>query len=155
MRRLVWVLWVAAAAPLAGQQATPAQAALRRQVIERFVTNYVAQSGLTDEQTDRFREVIERSFRERRAIETRQRRLTQALEGQLRPGVAANEDSVVALLGELTRSRQDLVDLANRDLETFASFLDPIQQAQLILSLERFQRQIDNLIRRRAQQIRR
>ena len=78
--------------------------------------------------------------------------MMRALEGQLRPGVAANQDSLEVLLAGVTQVRQELVDLGKRDLEEYATFLNPVQQAQLILSIEHFQQQIENILRRRAQQ---
>ena len=153
MRRFLVVLLVCVAAPAVAQQPQPAQEeALRRQVMERFMENYRNQAGLTPEQFDRFTEIALRSFRERRQLELRQRQLVRALEGQLRPGVAADQDSLIVLLDAMTQARQELVNLGRRDLEEYATFLDPVQRAQLIVSLERFQQQIENLIRRRAQQ---
>lgn len=153
MRRLLVFLLVFVASPAVAQQPQPGQEeALRRQVMERFLENYRNQAGLTSEQFDRFTEIALRSFRERRQLDMRQRQLVRALEGQLRPGVAADQDSLIVLLDALTQTRQELVDLGRRDLEEYSTFLDPVQQAQLIVSLERFQQQIENLIRRRAQQ---
>jgi hypothetical protein len=133
------------------QQAPPQPEALRRQVMERFLENYRVQAGLTDEQNEHFRTIIMGSFRERREIEARQGELFRALEGQLRPGVAADRDSVVVLLDGLMQVRQAQVDVGKRDFEELSTFLDPVQQGQLLLSLERLQRQIENIIRRRAQ----
>ncbi len=153
MRRLLVVLLVFAAVPVVAQQPPRAQEeALRQQVMERFLQNYRNQAGLTEEQFQRFTDITLRAFRERRQFEVRQRQLMRALEGQLRPGVAADQDSLLVLLDAMTQTRQALVDLGTRDLEEYATFLDPVQQAQLIVSLERFQQQIENLIRRRAQQ---
>jgi len=153
MRRLLLGCLVFIAAPALAQQAPRAQEeALRQQVMERFLQNYRNQAGLTDEQFQQFTDIALRSFRERRQLEMQQRQLMRALEGQLRPGVAADQDSLIVLLEGMTQNRQTLVDMGRRDLEEYATFLDPVQQAQLILSLERFQQQIENLIRRRAQQ---
>lgn len=153
MRKLALACLVLIAAPAMGQQSPRAQEeTLRQQVMERFLQNYRDQAGLTDEQFQQFTDIALRSFRERRQLDVRQRQLMRALEGQLRPGVAADQDSLEVLLGGVTQVRQELVDLGKRDLEEYATFLNPVQQAQLILSIERFQQQIENILRRRAQQ---
>ena len=155
MRRflLAYLVMAAPAAPAGAQQPQDApEEALRRQVMERFLENYRNQAALTAEQFESFREIALRSFRERRQLELRQRQLVRALEGQLLPGVAADQDSLIVLLDEITRTRQELVDLGRRDMEEYATFLNPVQQAQLVLSLQRFQQQIENILRRRLQQ---
>lgn len=151
MRRTWWVLALICAAGPAAAQGGPNREMLQRQVMERFIMNFQTQAGLTPDQSQRFREVMTRSFGERRQIETRQRQLYVALERQLRPGVAADEDSVRVILERFKEARQAGVDLTNRDQAAFAEFLSPIQQAQLVLSLERLQRQIETILRRRMQ----
>ena len=133
-------------------QQGPNREALTRQVMERFVQNYTTQAGLTGDQADRFRDLLGRSLRERTEIENRQRQLFRALEMQLRPGVAADQDSVVVLLDGIATTRQNLVDSANRYDQEFSALLNPVQRAQLVLSFQRFQQQIATLLQRRAQQ---
>lgn len=136
---------------LAGQRQGPMhREALQEQIVRRFVQNFRTDAGLTDEQTERFIEVLERSFLERREIDRALRDLFRALEGQLRPGVAANPDSLTALLSEIRATRARQIALLNEYQDEFAAFLTPVQQGQLILSLERLQRQIETIIRRRG-----
>jgi len=152
MRNLISMLLVVLPVPLSAQQ--PNREVLQRQILTRLIENYRVQAGLTEEQTMQFRQTFQRQFQERRAIEIRERGLFQALEGQLRPGVAADQDSIVALLNALSQARQEQVDLVARYQAEYATFLTPIQQGQLVLLAERFQRQIENL-RNRANQVRR
>ena len=74
---------------------------LQQQVVERLLENGRVQAGLNDEQFGRYREIARRSLANRNEMQRRERELWQALEGQMRPGVAADEDSVVALLDSL------------------------------------------------------
>jgi hypothetical protein len=127
-----------------------AREALQEQIVQRFVQNYRVQAGLTDQQTERFMHILERSFQDRREIESHLRELFGALEGQLRPGVAANPDSLSALLGEIRATRERQITLLNEYQQEFAEFLTPVQQGQLVLSLERLQRQIEAIIMRRG-----
>lgn len=139
-----------AATPLVAQ-AGPNRAALQRQIIERIITNYANQAALSDDQLVRVRQTIGTVFAERREIEATQRQLMMGLERQLRPGVAASADSLAALITALDDNRQAFVDLQKRSQEEFATFLDPVQHAQMVLMLERFQRQVENMLRRRLQ----
>ena len=148
MRTLLFVVFLMAPAGMTAQQ--PGRDVLQRQIVERLVENFRVQAGLNDEQVGQFRAVFQRQFRERRELEARQRQLVSAMESQLRPGVAADVDSLTVLLSALSAHRQAFVDLEDRYQAEYRSFLSPIQQAQLVLSLTRFQRQIDNLLRRRA-----
>lgn len=138
------------AAPLAAQQ--PRREALERQIVERFVENYRAQAGLTPEQDARFRTVAMRSFNQRRERVRRERQLWVALEGQMRPGVAANPDSVSRLLDGISASRMAGVEQMRADDREYAAFLSPVQRAQLYLQVERLQRNIEDMLRRRMQQ---
>lgn len=138
------------AAALTAQQ--PRREALERQVVERFIANYRAQAGLTAEQDARFRTVAMRSFNQRRERAQRERQLWQALEGQMRPGVAANADSVSKVLDALSASRLAGVEQMRADDREYATFLSPVQRAQLYLQVERLQRNIEDMLRRRMQQ---
>ena len=70
---------------------------LRQMIMERLVTNYVREAGLDEGQMTRFRETLSGFYRQRSALERTERQLWQALEAQMRPGVAADEDSLRAL----------------------------------------------------------
>src|SRR2546430_15577876 len=70
----------------------------------------------------------------------------------MRPGFAANADSVSRLLDAIVASRAAAVEQLRADEREFATFLSPVQRAQLFLQLERLQRNIEAAIRRRMQQ---
>jgi len=80
----------------------------------------------------------------RRKMEARERDLRVALTGQLRPGVAANEDSVA----RLTKALVDLrVDYANtwRDEMNALSYLTPVQRAQLYVMRDRLLQRVQEI----------
>ena len=124
---------------------------LMRQVTERFMANYRQQAGLTPEQDQKFRAVAQRSFEQRRARQQREQALWRGLELQMRPGVAANADSVTRLLDGIVAIRSAAVDQARADQKEFATFLTPVQRAQLFLQYERLQRSIEDVVQRRMQ----
>ena len=124
---------------------------LMRQVTERFMTNYRQLAGLTPEQDQKFRAVAQRSFEQRRARQQREQALWRGLERQMRPGVAANADSVTRLLDGIVAVRASAADQARADQKEFATFLSPVQRAQLFLQYERLQRNIEDVFQRRMQ----
>jgi hypothetical protein len=150
MRSIALLSLVVLAAPLAAQDPAlaPRRQALEAQIVERFMANYRQQAGLSDEQFTRFRSVAQRAFRQRRERQRREMEVWRALEGQMRPGVAANPDSLGRLLEGILALRQGVVEQARADDREFATFLTPVQRAQLFLSLERFQRSVENVQQR-------
>jgi hypothetical protein len=74
-----------------------------------------------------------------------ERDLWVALEGQMRPGVAADADSVDALIDGILAVQERRTAQARAEQEEYADFLSPVQRAQLTLSWRRFQMQIDRV----------
>lgn len=133
---------------VATAQQRPQAEELRQQVMERFLESYSIQAGLTSEQDQRFRERFQRSLRAREEMERRQRELWRALEGQMRPGFAANPDSVNQLMDQILAERLRMLEHTRTEQREYAAFLSPVQRAQLFIMWERFQRQIE-MVRRR------
>ena len=143
-------LW-AQQGPPGGGPGGPGAEALRQQVMTRFLQAYRSQAGLTPDQDRRFMEVFRRSVDQRRELQQRQQQLWQALEGQMRPGVAANQDSVTKLLDAIVAQQAAVVEQTRSEQRDYAQFLSPVQRGQLVLMTERFQQQVQDVIRRRMQ----
>ncbi|UCG85545.1 MAG: hypothetical protein JSW71_16650 [Gemmatimonadota bacterium] len=147
---LVALLALAAAPGLQAQQGQMRQRQiLQQQVMQRYMANYRQQAGLSDEQFELFSQVVTESTQQRRDIELRERELWRAIEGQMRPGIAADVDSLNALMDSLIALQQERVDLARSERERYAEFLDPVQQAQLLIATRRLQNNIQQIIRGR------
>jgi hypothetical protein len=131
------------------QDQTARQNQLRQQVMQRLLQNVRAQTGMTDEHFERYREIARRSMASRNEIQRRERELWRGLEGQMRPGVAANEDRVVALIDSLIAVPAQQIQLARGEQEEYAEFLTPVQRAQLVLIHRRFQNNIQQIMQRR------
>jgi hypothetical protein len=152
MRTLALVsLLLAFAAPALAQGGPPGPDRLREQVMQRFIENYRVQAGLTDQQFSRFQEAVRRSWDQRRNFQDRERALLQGLEAQMRPGVAANQDSVSRLLDGLVQLQANRADQSRKEQAEFAEFLNPVQRAQLVLAFARLERQIEQLLQRRME----
>ena len=150
MRKVIFgVLLILVAGPLTGQDPVlPGRESLRRQVLERFMQNIMQQAGLTDEGRAEFQQMSQRHFRERAQKDQHRRQLVRALDEQMRPGVAANPDSVSALLESLVVLGEEMAAAVRAQQGEYAAFLTPVQRGLFVIHYERFQRQIQNVQRR-------
>jgi hypothetical protein len=155
MRRF-WLagLFLVLGAPLAAQVG-PGPERLREQVMVRFMNNFRNQAGLTDEQFASFQSAARTSWEARAQLQRREREILQALERQMRPGIAADADSVSALIEAAIQVQTDLVTQARADQVAYAEFLSPVQRGQLVLAWVRFERQVEEIVRQRLNQNRR
>lgn len=110
---------------------------LRRQIEDRFASRAQEELGLNDEQFQRLRTTSAQFAAQRRGVEQEERRLRQAMAAQLRPGVAANRDSVARLIDALINVRGAYVESYRDEMKALASFLDPVQRAQYLMLRER------------------
>ncbi len=150
-KAILGVLFVLVAGPLAAQDpGPPGRESLRRQVLERFMQNFMQQAGLTDEQRSEFQQMSQRHFRERAQQDQHRRQFLRALDQQLRPGVAANPDSVSALLESLVVLGGEMAAAVRTQQEEYASFLSPVQRGLFVIHYERFRRQIEGVQRRQS-----
>lgn len=129
----------------------PGREALRQTVVERFVRNFSQQAGLSEEQRAEFRQTLQQQFRNRQQLGQRRMQLLRAMEEQMRPGVAADQDSVSGLLESLVQLEEETAASRRSEQEAYGAFLTPVQRALLVISYERLQRQIQNIQRRQGQ----
>lgn len=130
----------------------PRRQLLQQQVMQQLMENYRAQSGISDEQFTRLRDVMTQSLLQRAELQQRERELWMALEGQMRPGVAADADSLVGLMDALLEVQSQVVALHENDQLKYSEFLSPVQRAQLMLATRRFQNSVNQIMQRRMQQ---
>lgn len=79
----------------------------------------------------------------------RQHQLREALDDQMRPGVAANSDSVRKLMEGLQAGRGDMVKLEQEEDREMAGYLNPVQRARFQTIRERFHHRVEELRRER------
>jgi hypothetical protein len=118
----------------------PGREEMRRRIDERFATRVREELGLNDQQVARLRETGTTFGGRRRDLESRERALRDALEAQLRPGVAANRDSVARLTDALVDIRGAYAQTFRDEHKEVSKFLDPVQRAQLYMMRERLMR---------------
>jgi hypothetical protein len=134
------LLLVGRALPTMAQDTAPAPATgtaeLRQRIEARFTERVKLELGLNEEQTAKLMQVAGGWFAKRRAMEGEERDLRQALAGQLRPGVAANSDSVSRLVSRLLDLKIRYAE-SYRDENKELGFLTPVQRAQYYSLRER------------------
>lgn len=149
MRSTLLLLALALTASPLTAQARQDPERLREQVVQRFLDNYRTQAALTDEQYGKLEAVVRRQWQARREMQERERDIVAALQSQLRPGVAADRDSVTRLLDRLSALQRERVERLESEDGDVKQFLDPVQRAQLVLAWARLERQVQDLIQQR------
>lgn len=131
------LLVVPAVATAQGGGGRPNAERLREMVEERFAAQMQAELSLTDEQSGRVRRILAASAERRRGMEREERAAQAALRDQLRPGVAAQTDSLTRLLDKLTTIRISFAQAAKDEMRELGTVLTPVQQAQFLLLRDR------------------
>jgi hypothetical protein len=150
MRRSLWGLGlvVLIGAPHAWAQAPSAQddparaQQLRQRIEDRFAARVKEEVGLTDQQLTRLRATSATYGARRRELGGRERMLRSALAEQMRPGVAANQDSVSKLTDGLVNLRSSYAQTLRDENQDMARYLTPVQRSQLLAMRERFLRRV-------------
>jgi Spy/CpxP family protein refolding chaperone len=156
MRKLIWVIGLVLAPALAAQQdsaAVPDSAErerLQQEIERRFGAVVQQRLGLTNSQADRLRATEERYRTRRRAIVRQQLLLRFGLQDQMRPGQAANADSVRRLMDAIQANRSDLLRLDQEQDREMAGYLTPVQRAQYQMLRERLLQRLQEVRRERA-----
>jgi LTXXQ motif family protein len=115
---------------------------LRQRIEERFASRVQEQLGLTNEQTTKLRATSQTYGARRRDMRDREQKLRQALADQLRPGVAANQDSVSKLTDAMIELRLASAQTARDEMKDMSKYLNPVQRARLYVMRERFSHRV-------------
>lgn len=142
---VVSLLLVTGTALLEAQGPPPRAPALRRELEQRFAAQMREQLQLTGDQETRVRAIMSGYAERRRTLESEERALRQALNGQLRPGIAATPDSVTKLVDAISASRVDYAKLIQDEMRELGTVLDPVQRGQLFLMRDRVLQRVREL----------
>ncbi|MGH2668194.1 MAG: hypothetical protein ACREMF_02385 [Gemmatimonadales bacterium] len=158
MRKFIWALGLALAMgpALAAQEVgvPPEDSAERerllQQIEQRFGRVVQRQLGLTADQAAKLRTTEERFRQRRRAILRQQLEFRIALQGQMRPGQAADPDSVRKLMDGIQSNRGELLRLEQEQDQEMAEYLTPVQRAQYQMLRERLIQRLAEVRRERG-----
>ena len=134
---LSFVLSFPVPALVAQRTPAPRAAMLRRELEQRFAAQMREQLQLTGDQETKVRGIMSGYAEKRRALENDERAMRQALNGQLRPGIAADADSVAKLVDAISAARVNYARLIQDEMRELATVLDPVQRGQLFLMRDR------------------
>jgi hypothetical protein len=157
MRRLILSCAALAALstmPALAQQPTAPESRrdeLRRRLEERFALRVQEDLNLSTDQMSRLRSTSREFAGRRRELEALQRNLRRALADQMRPGVAADKDSVAKLTDALVDLRLDYARTLKDEMTQLGKFLDPVQRAKLLVFRERLIERVQRLRRERQE----
>ncbi len=160
MRRIVWVLLVAVAGFSGRAMAqddgddSPEAVRMRQQIETRFGAQVQEMLGLTDQQATQLRATLGTYAPKRRAMEREERGIKRALQAQLRPGIAANSDSVGRLVDRLLDLKVQYVKSFVDEDKDMTKYLTPVQRAQFLVMRERLMARIEEIRQQRQQQFR-
>ena len=110
---------------------------LRQLIEERFGERLKEELGLTPDQEVRLKVALAGMAARRRGMEREERAMRQALAGQLRPGIAANADSVAHLVDALTNHRVAYAQTFKDEMRDLSAILNPVQRGQYLLLRDR------------------
>ena len=152
--RVLWVLLLA----LGGSRPLMAQVddsgrteQLRHRVEGRFAERVREQLQLSDDQMNRLRGTARTYGARRRELAGREREIRTALAEQLRPGVAADQDSVSRLTDALVEIRDEQVHTLQDENREMAEYLTPVQRSQLFVMRERLIRRAREIRQERGE----
>ena len=152
MQASLWTLvlvGLVAAAPARAQDTGPDDPAraqvLRQRIEDRFAARVKEQLGLNDEQLAKLRTTSITYGGRRRDLAAQERAIRSSLADQMRPGVAANQDSVSKLTDALVNLRSSYAQTFRDENGEMARYLTPVQRSQLLAMRERFMRQIQEI----------
>jgi hypothetical protein len=134
-----------------GGRILPPRQALLEEINRRFLNQMIAEMGLTDAQIPRFKQVVLSWAQKRATLEQEERRLHQALVGgELRPGVAANPDSVARFVDGINAVRVEYAETFRDEMRDLTPILTPVQRGQFQIRRDQFLQRVRDLQQKRA-----
>jgi hypothetical protein len=98
-----------------------------------FATRLQQELGLDAATSERVRTVLTEWGGSRQALEVEERQLRVALQRQLRPGIAADADSVSKLIDRLMANRVAYAESFQGEMRALSPLLTPAQRGQFLL----------------------
>lgn len=158
MRRLIWTLGFVLAPALAAQQDSilardsVVRDRLQQEIEQRFGAVVQRQLDLSNDQASKLRATEERFRPRRRAIMREQLLVRLGLQDQMRPGEAADADSVRRLMDRMQANRSALLRLEQEQDQEMSGYLTPVQRARYQMLRERLMQRLQDVRRERAGQ---
>ena len=117
---------------------------LRERIEQRFGQMVQQELQLTEPQMQQLRTAVRAHTERRRELAQRQQAVNQAIRFQMRPGIAADRDSLARLLDAQTHLRVEHVQ-QEEQLERELGFLTPVQRARFMQMMRTFEMRIQEI----------
>ncbi len=142
------ILVAAGTMPVQAQQQrmNPRAPVLRARVEEAFLRRARQEMALNDDQAQRLGRALEASGTRRADLDEADRVARQALMAQLRPGIAANADSVARLVDAITANRVAHAETFRSEMRELNEILSPVQRGQFLLLRDRMLNQVRTML---------
>jgi Spy/CpxP family protein refolding chaperone len=137
------ILLPASATAQAGQG--PRAARLRGELERRFAEQVQQNLGLTEDQAPKVGSILSTFAERRREAELSERQHRAGLSRQLRPGIAANADSVTAHVDGITVARLRYAELMQEEMTALSDVLTPVQRGQFFMLRDRILQRVQEL----------
>jgi len=118
---------------------------LMQMIQERFAQRVKLELGLTDQQMERLRTVLRENRDRRLQVQERERDLQRAVNEQMRPGIAADQDSLSRLLDAIAANHVARDQLDQQEQRELAQFLTPVQRARLLYMRQMLLQRIESI----------
>jgi len=118
---------------------------LRAQIEQRFSDRVQEELKLTPDQAAQLRASQERFGALRRDLSRQQLERRRALDDQMRPGVAANSDSVRKLMDGMRADREQMLKIERDEDREMGAYLNPVQRARYQQMRERFIQRVNEM----------
>lgn len=114
-----------------------------------FLSRVRSELGLSPEVSAKFAAILQETAAERRRLEQTERTLRTQLQGELRPGVAANQTVVTNTLDGLLASRVAFAETYSAEMRRLREILTPVQQGQYFLMRDQLMKRAQEMIEAR------
>lgn len=125
---------------------------LRAQIEQRFGQMVQQELQLGPQEMQQLRAAVRAHTERRRELAQRQQAVNQAIRGQMRPGIAADRDSLAKLLDAQTHLRVEHAQ-QEEQLERELGFLTPVQRARFMQMMRTFEQRIQEIRMRQLRQM--
>ncbi len=116
---------------------------LRTRIQERFTQRVAESLELQQDQLTRLRATNARFGARRAELERNLVQLRQSLRSELKPGVAANDDSVSRVVDRLLQAQLERARIEQDEMKELSSFLSPVQRAKYLIMQQRMRQLIE------------
>jgi hypothetical protein len=134
-----------------GMMGDTGRAWMVQRVERRFGQMVQQELQLTEPQMEQLRGAMRAHQERRRELGQRQQAVNQAIRFQMRPGIAADRDSLARLLDAQTHLRVEHVQ-QEEQLERDLGFLTPVQRARFMQMMRTFEQRIQEIRMRQMRQ---